>query len=134
MVLGRPLPFLPGCWFVTVSATAESQDKAKVAVDDGLTASGEKTELAADAKAIASPTSKSDKATSERSSTETTPTATQRSPGIRRDPAGKKGIGPYWEAIRHGDEAALARDFAKAEAAYQEAIGLEPKNPMGHFR
>lgn len=54
--------------------------------------------------------------------------------GARRDPAGKKGINPYWEAIRRGDEAALAREFGKAEEAYQVAIGLDPKNPLGHFR
>lgn len=54
--------------------------------------------------------------------------------GVRHDPAGKKGISSFWEAIRRGDEAALANDYPTAEAAYQLAIGIEPKNPVVHLR
>ena len=53
---------------------------------------------------------------------------------IRRDPAGKKGISPFWEAIKKGDDAFIARDIESAIAAYREALTKEPQNPMGHYR
>jgi tetratricopeptide (TPR) repeat protein len=53
---------------------------------------------------------------------------------VRRDAKGKKGINPFWEAIRRGDEAARTQDFAVADAAYTAAIGIEPKSALAHFR
>jgi len=53
---------------------------------------------------------------------------------IRRDPKGIKGISPFWEAIKKGDDALSARDVDGAKSAYQDAIKLEPQNPMGHYR
>ncbi|HEY2410129.1 MAG TPA: tetratricopeptide repeat protein [Polyangiaceae bacterium] len=54
--------------------------------------------------------------------------------GPRRDPAGIKGISPFWEAINKGDSALIARDFQGAIAAYREAITKEPQNALGHYR
>jgi len=53
---------------------------------------------------------------------------------VRRDPKGIKGISPYWEALIKGDKAYVARDFDGAIAGYQEAIKIEPQNPLGHYR
>jgi hypothetical protein len=60
--------------------------------------------------------------------------ATSTSDGARRDPKGKKGMSPFAEAIRRGDNAAVARDYAKAKQAYQDAVSLEPKRALGHYR
>jgi len=38
------------------------------------------------------------------------------------------------EAVVRGDAAFLARDFASAAGAYQEAIKFEPQKPLGHLR
>jgi tetratricopeptide (TPR) repeat protein len=54
--------------------------------------------------------------------------------GPRRDPKGIKGISPFWEAIKKGDDAYAARDFDGAKTAYEDAIRAEPQNPMGHYR
>lgn len=54
--------------------------------------------------------------------------------GIRRDPKGIKGISPFWEAIKKGDDAFAARDAEGAIAAYQEAIKADPHNGMGQYR
>jgi tetratricopeptide (TPR) repeat protein len=54
--------------------------------------------------------------------------------GQRRDPKGVKGISPFWEAIKKGDDALAARDVEGAKAAYQAAIKLEPHNGMGQYR
>ncbi len=62
----------------------------------------------------------------------TTGTAAQAGP--RRDPKGIKGISPFWEALKKGDDAYAARDFDGAIAAYQDAIRAEPQNAMGHYR
>ncbi len=56
------------------------------------------------------------------------------SPSPRRAPAGAKGSGAFWEAIKKGDDAFAARDLEGAKAAYQEAIRVEPQNGMGHYR
>lgn len=53
---------------------------------------------------------------------------------VRRDPQGIKGISPFWEAIKKGDDSYVARDFDGAIAAYREAITKEPKNALGHYR
>jgi tetratricopeptide (TPR) repeat protein len=54
--------------------------------------------------------------------------------GPRKDPKGIKGISPFWESIKKGDDALAARDMDGAHAAYQEAIRSEPQNAMGHYR
>jgi len=54
--------------------------------------------------------------------------------GPRKDPKGIKGISPFWESIKKGDDAVAARDLDGAKAAYQEAIRSEPQNAMGHYR
>jgi tetratricopeptide (TPR) repeat protein len=58
----------------------------------------------------------------------------QAEPEVRRDPKGVKGISPFWEAIRKGDAAYVARDFDAALAAYAEAIQEQPQNGLGHYR
>jgi tetratricopeptide (TPR) repeat protein len=52
----------------------------------------------------------------------------------RRDAAGLKGLSPFWEALKKGDNAYVARDFDAAIAAYREAITKEPQNALGHYR
>lgn len=54
--------------------------------------------------------------------------------GVRRDPGGIKGTSLFWEAIKKGDSAFIARDFEGAIAAYREAIAAEPQNALGHYR
>jgi tetratricopeptide (TPR) repeat protein len=56
------------------------------------------------------------------------------SDGVRRDPKGIKGISPFWEAVKKGDSAFVARDFDGAIAAYRDAITAEPQNALGHYR
>jgi tetratricopeptide (TPR) repeat protein len=56
------------------------------------------------------------------------------SAGIRRDPKGIKGISPFWEAVKKGDNAFVARDFDGAVASYRDAIAAEPQNALGHYR
>jgi tetratricopeptide (TPR) repeat protein len=132
MLLGR-VAFTACLMFATAIASAETGDKANAStsVNAGFQsdshASTAKTEVKVDAKASGSPEAKPE-------STKATDTVTKDAAGVRRDPKGKKGISPFWEAVRRGDEAALARDYAKAEAAYQEALGIEPKNALAHFR
>ncbi len=53
---------------------------------------------------------------------------------IRRDPAGKTGISPFWEALVRGDAAHVAGDVAGAIAAFRTAIAASPKDPLGHYR
>ena len=52
----------------------------------------------------------------------------------RKDPQGVKGISPFQEAIKKGDDLFIARDFEGALTAYTDAISHEPKNPLGHYR
>jgi tetratricopeptide (TPR) repeat protein len=52
----------------------------------------------------------------------------------RRDPRGIKGISPFWEALKKGDNAYVARDYDGAIAAYKDAITKEPQNALGHYR
>jgi tetratricopeptide (TPR) repeat protein len=54
--------------------------------------------------------------------------------GVRRDPHGVKGISPFQEAVKKGDNALVARDFDGALAAYREAISSEPENALGQYR
>lgn len=53
---------------------------------------------------------------------------------VRKDPQGVKGISPFQEAIKKGDDLFIARDFEGALTAYTDAISHEPKNPLGHYR
>jgi tetratricopeptide (TPR) repeat protein len=53
---------------------------------------------------------------------------------VRRDPQGLKGISPFWESLKKGDDLYVARDFEGAIAAYREAIAKEPQNSLGHYR
>jgi tetratricopeptide (TPR) repeat protein len=53
---------------------------------------------------------------------------------VRRDPQGIKGISPFWESIKKGDDLYVARDFDGAIAAYREAIAKAPQNALGHYR
>jgi tetratricopeptide (TPR) repeat protein len=53
---------------------------------------------------------------------------------VRKDPQGLKGISPFWEAVKKGDDLYLARDFDGAIAAYRDAITKEPQNALGHYR
>lgn len=53
---------------------------------------------------------------------------------IRRDPEGKTGISPYMELIAKGEAAFVARDFAGAVAAFQEAIKLDGTKMLGFYR
>jgi tetratricopeptide (TPR) repeat protein len=52
----------------------------------------------------------------------------------RRDPAGKTGISPFWEACKRGDDAHVAGDFPSAISAFRTAIAADPRNPIGHYR
>jgi tetratricopeptide (TPR) repeat protein len=54
--------------------------------------------------------------------------------GPRRDPKGVKGISPFWEALKKGDSAFVARDFDGAIASYREAITADAQNALGHYR
>jgi len=62
------------------------------------------------------------------------PSATTASKGVRRDPAGRTGISPSWEAIKRGDEAYVAHNIDGAIKEYQAAIEAHPQNPVGHYR
>jgi tetratricopeptide (TPR) repeat protein len=53
---------------------------------------------------------------------------------LRKDPKGVKGISPFQEAIKRGDDLFVAHDFEGAVAAYTEASSREPKNALGHYR
>ncbi|MEO8901045.1 MAG: tetratricopeptide repeat protein [Polyangiaceae bacterium] len=53
---------------------------------------------------------------------------------VRTDPLGVKGISPFQEAIKKGDDLFVAHDFEGAIAAYTEATSHEPKNGLGHYR
>lgn len=52
----------------------------------------------------------------------------------RRDPQGRRGISPFWEELRKGDHAFLARDHERAFGHYRQATTLDPKNAEGHLR
>ena len=54
--------------------------------------------------------------------------------GVRKDPDGIKGISPFWENVKKGDDLYVARDYDGAIAAYKDAITKEPQNPLGHYR
>jgi tetratricopeptide (TPR) repeat protein len=53
---------------------------------------------------------------------------------VRRDPRGITGISPFWEALKRGDSAYVARDYDGAIDAYTKALTKEPQNALGHYR
>jgi len=53
---------------------------------------------------------------------------------IRRDPAGRTGISPSWEAIKRGDDAYVAHNLDGAIHEYQAAIESRPQNGVAHYR
>jgi tetratricopeptide (TPR) repeat protein len=55
-------------------------------------------------------------------------------PTLHRDPKGQKGLTPFWEAVKLGDDAVSTRHLDTARNAYEDAIEKEPDNPMGHYR
>ncbi len=130
MLLGRSLILCVCLLSLSAFVQAETASKSKLEIGGGFKSDSTKTEAKAKAEAEA----KSETTAGAKAEPKATEVAKKDASGVRRDPKGKKGISPYWEAIRRGDEAAMARDFSKAEEAYQAAIGLEPKNPLGHFR
>jgi hypothetical protein len=54
--------------------------------------------------------------------------------GPRKDPNGVTGISPYMEQIAKGEAAFVARDFAGAAAAFQEAIKIDGQATLGFYR
>lgn len=57
----------------------------------------------------------------------------QATPAQRKDPKGIQGVSPYMELLVKGNRAYVARDFAAAISAYQEAVQLEPQRPQAHY-
>ena len=53
---------------------------------------------------------------------------------IRRDPAGRTGISPSWEAIKRGDDAYMGHNVEGAIHEYQAALQSQPQNPVAHYR
>jgi tetratricopeptide (TPR) repeat protein len=53
---------------------------------------------------------------------------------VRRDPAGRTGISPTWEAIKRGDDAYVAHNIDAAIHEYQSAVEARPQNPVAHYR
>ena len=53
---------------------------------------------------------------------------------IRRDPAGRTGISPTWEAIKRGDDAYVAHNIDGAIHEYQAAVEARPQHPVAHYR
>lgn len=57
----------------------------------------------------------------------------KRPAGPRTDPKGITGISPFMEKLSKGQKLVIARDFAGAITAFQEAITEDPKNALGHL-
>ncbi len=54
--------------------------------------------------------------------------------GVPRDVRGVQGISPFWEQIKQGDNAYIARSFDQALESYKAAIAALPHDPIGHLR
>jgi tetratricopeptide (TPR) repeat protein len=54
--------------------------------------------------------------------------------GPRRDPEGIRGISPYMEAMKKGEDAYVARDFQGAVTAFQDGIKLDVQKMLGYYR
>lgn len=55
-------------------------------------------------------------------------------PTLHRDPKGQKGLNPFWEAVKRGDDAVSTKHLDTARNAYSDAIEKEPDNPLGFYR
>ncbi|MBK8252183.1 MAG: tetratricopeptide repeat protein [Polyangiaceae bacterium] len=55
------------------------------------------------------------------------------STGPRKDPEGRKGLSPYTEAVVRGQNSFVARDFAGAVTAFQDAIKTDPQQMLGFY-
>jgi tetratricopeptide (TPR) repeat protein len=55
-------------------------------------------------------------------------------PTLHRDPKGQKGLTPFWEAVKRGDDAVSTNHLDTARNAFDDAIEKEPDNPLGHYR
>lgn len=53
--------------------------------------------------------------------------------GVRRDPAGQKGISPYGEALAKGRKAFERQDVDGAIAAFQQAIATDAEPMLGYI-
>lgn len=62
------------------------------------------------------------------------PTAPAPAAGSMKDPENKKGISPYMEAIKKGEDSFVARDFPSAVTAFQDAIKLDASKMLGFYR
>lgn len=63
------------------------------------------------------------------------PAPGQKAPdGIRRDPDGIRGISPYMEMVKKGEDAYVARDFQGAVTAFQDAIKLDVQKMLAYYR
>jgi tetratricopeptide (TPR) repeat protein len=134
MLFGRILVVASCLLSVAAIASAEAESKSSSKAELHLGAKGGSAELDAKANSETGAQLAAKNADAQSEQSKAPRAGSKDASGVRRDPNGKKGISPFWEAIRRGDEAALARDFPKAQEAYQTAIGLDPKNPLGHFR
>lgn len=63
-----------------------------------------------------------------------TPAQDKTAEGVRRDPKGVQGISPFWEELKVGDSAYLARSFDVALEHYKKATMLDPAQALGHLR
>jgi TolA-binding protein len=54
--------------------------------------------------------------------------------GPLKDPENKKGISPYMEAVKKGEDSFVARDFTGAVAAFQDAVKLDSTKMLGFYR
>lgn len=62
------------------------------------------------------------------------PTAPTPPAGPLKDPENKKGLSPYMEAIKKGEDSFVARDFPSAVTAFQDAIKLDSSKMLGFYR
>jgi tetratricopeptide (TPR) repeat protein len=53
--------------------------------------------------------------------------------GVRRDPAGLKGVSPYNEQLGKARKLFQNKDMEGAMAAFQDAVKLDPKNMLGYL-
>jgi tetratricopeptide (TPR) repeat protein len=55
-------------------------------------------------------------------------------PTLHLDPRGLKGLNPFWQAVKAGDDAVGLQNYDAALVSYKDAIKAEPNNPMGYYR
>jgi len=54
--------------------------------------------------------------------------------GPLKDPENKKGISPYMEAVKKGEDSFVARDFTGAVTAFQDAVKLDSTKMLAFYR